>query len=321
MAERNRTAEILEVKSRGPKTAPEFHREFEMLQAQWLRIQRIDATADDFFPIRAVTLLEVFSGAWIAQLIDHGPPFVNNAVDLAKNLRPDYELIRAIHGRTITLGDMIAHNISFRAFGQICSCFKILIGEDLIPLIETAVDRRTTLRDLMSAQPAEKKMLARIIPDVAEMCRPLSRLFEVRHILVHEFPQTEVYDRAEIAVFLKSAEQFAHATNEALNHLLFGDAPRTMQGMKERAGQSLEKSQAELAGIMERLRNNADRRKLSLLKRSEKAWLTFRKAECDVRADLTCGGTLAGYLALLEADALTKTRIEQLRRYLAEEGD
>ena len=63
MAGRDKAAEIIEIKRRGPKAVPGLHYELETLQKQWLRIQRTDDATADFFPIRAVTLLEVFSGA------------------------------------------------------------------------------------------------------------------------------------------------------------------------------------------------------------------------------------------------------------------
>jgi hypothetical protein len=321
MAVRDRTAEIVEIKRRGPKTVPGLHYEFETLRKQWLRMQGTDDTTADFYPIRAVTLLEVFSGAWIAQIVDHGMPYIEKVVELKTDLKFDLALVRAIHGRTITLGDMVAHSLSFRSFGQVCGCFSALLGRDLISSISDAVDRRMTLGQLLRPSHMSNTTPKPIITDVGEMRRVLSRLFVVRHILVHEFPQKEVYDRDEITVFLRSAEQFAHATDETLSHLLFGDVPITMQGMKEQSRRALDESEAELARIAERVRSKADRRKMTLLKKSEKAWLTFRQAACDVRADLARGGTLAGYLALLEANTLTKSRIDQLKKYLEEEED
>jgi hypothetical protein len=95
-------------------------------------------TIADFFPIRAVTLLEVFCRAWIAALIDHGSPFAQRAGDLSRDLKFDLNLINAMQGRVITLGDIIAHNVPINSFAQICSIFTILLGNDLIHTIKDA---------------------------------------------------------------------------------------------------------------------------------------------------------------------------------------
>jgi hypothetical protein len=52
--------------------------------------------------------------AWIAQLIDHGTPYIENVPKLKPDFKFDLGLVRAIHGRTITLGDMVAHGLSSR---------------------------------------------------------------------------------------------------------------------------------------------------------------------------------------------------------------
>ena len=76
MAKRDRVSEIAEKKRRGPKAARDFHREFQGLQKLWQRTSPTNSDVDDFFLIRAVTLLEVFSRDCLAQLVDSGSPSI-----------------------------------------------------------------------------------------------------------------------------------------------------------------------------------------------------------------------------------------------------
>ena len=139
MAPRNRVAEIAEIKSRGPQGTHALRWEIESLDAAWEEYLDGGATID-FFPIRAVTLLEVFSRAWIAQLIDHGPPYVERVADLKADIKFDLTLVRAIQGRAITLGDLIAHSVQLNSFGQVLTCFEALVGNSFIPAISVAVE-------------------------------------------------------------------------------------------------------------------------------------------------------------------------------------
>jgi hypothetical protein len=103
------------------------------LQKRW-EVSASDPNATpDFFVIRTVTFLEVLARAWIAQLVDYGPPYVENAIPLAKNhLKFDFELVRAIQGRTITLGDIVAHSVPVNSFPQLIGHFGTLIGQPFV---------------------------------------------------------------------------------------------------------------------------------------------------------------------------------------------
>ena len=139
MAQRDRVSEIAEKKRRGPKAARSFHREFQNLQKLWQRMRATNSDTDDFFVIRAVTLLEVFSRDCLAQLIDNGSPYAERAVDLKMDLKIDLGFVRAIQGRVITMGDMIAHSVSISTFAHVSSVFKTILGKDLVLTISPAV--------------------------------------------------------------------------------------------------------------------------------------------------------------------------------------
>src|ERR1035441_2170838 len=182
MAIRDRIAEIAEIKRRGPRDAEGFSREFDVLQRQWARPRTGDSVTDYFFVIRAVTLLEGFTRGWIAALIDHGGPFVERAGELKFDFKFDFGSVRKI-GSLITLGDVVAHGISINNVGQITGIFKVLLAEELLPLLKNAVYVHRSLADrLLSEGSEETKAGTLIVKDVEKMCNRLARLFELRQI-------------------------------------------------------------------------------------------------------------------------------------------
>ncbi|WP_232844953.1 lysozyme inhibitor LprI family protein [Paracoccus onubensis] len=94
--------------------------------------------------------------------------------------------------------------------------------------------------------------------------------------------------------------------------------------MTECAQKAYQASDAELNRIYQqiehRLNDDADRREL--LAQAERAWITFRDAECSFSASAAAGGTVAPMVQAMCLDELTQQRIDALRLYLdCPEGD
>src|ERR1017187_5627690 len=67
----------------------------------------------DFFPIRLVTLLEVFTRRWLERLIDHGAPYLANAAALVQSgSKFDFATAMAIQGKKVSIGQLVAHGVS-----------------------------------------------------------------------------------------------------------------------------------------------------------------------------------------------------------------
>src|SRR5580704_17768596 len=198
MRPNDRIAEIIEIKQRGLKRVPGLFYEFDRLQRQF-EASKGDSDTDDFYIIRSVTLLEVFTRSWVSQLIDYGAPYSERSVDMKTEIKLDLALVKAIHGRVITMGDLIAHNISINSFGQVCSHFKTLLGEELFTLLKDAASSMT-VADLIR-ETGKHKETPPIIANPEKMRRSLVRLFEVRHILCHELPRTEYTNARRYLVF------------------------------------------------------------------------------------------------------------------------
>jgi uncharacterized protein YecT (DUF1311 family) len=80
------------------------------------------------------------------------------------------------------------------------------------------------------------------------------------------------------------------------------------------------KLNADYSEIMKRLSDNADARKL--LQESQRAWVTFRDAECKFSSSGVEGGSIYPLVYSGCLQTLTDARVEQLGAYLkCDEGD
>jgi hypothetical protein len=144
MGTQDRVGEIAEIKQRENRGHEYLSSTLKSLQRQWSRDNARADSNPDFYVIRAVTVLEVFARRNVAALIDQGEQYVNRAVELSKHFKIDLALVRAIHGRTITIGDVVAHNVPLNSFGQLIGYFDTLLGKPIRPLLEEAIDRWAT---------------------------------------------------------------------------------------------------------------------------------------------------------------------------------
>jgi hypothetical protein len=162
-------------------------------------------------------LLEVLTRRNIAALIDHREEYIDRAVDLSKHFKLDLAFVRAIQGRTITIGDIVAYNVPVNSFGQIIGYFDTLLGKSVRPLLVGAVDRWAAeigekiagpLRAAGVSELSEelgKMAPGPIIRDFDALAVRLTRLFEIRHVLCHELPAKPLYSVNEIDGFLDEA--------------------------------------------------------------------------------------------------------------------
>lgn len=98
--------------------------------------------------------------------------------------------------------------------------------------------------------------------------------------------------------------------------MLYGDLPETIEERIEVAKRELEEGERLLAEVYARVDGDGDKKHRRLLGKSQRAWDSFREAQCAFRADGARGGTAAGLLLVVEADSLTQQRIDSLRRFL-----
>jgi uncharacterized protein YecT (DUF1311 family) len=328
MNSRDRTQQILDTKERGDRWTRFGAHALEALRREWQKNCEKPACTLDFYVIRTVTLLEVFTRRNLANTIDHDRRFTNRAIEFSKHVKIDFALLRDVQSKTITLGDILAHSVPVNSFGQIASYFETLLGKPLRPLVEIAIDRWEDETMKTSAGP--------IVKDYDAMARCLTRLFEVRHILCHEAPRRSVYEAGEIDQFLDNAIQLAKALHTILTLEKFGLVPLTQTGMNIAAAEELTRTEAEMNELLSTIEarvKEVDHRPISVpgyesddswldhLKDAQEKWLAYRKAHCEFDTYLNRGGTIRPLLWGMEATRLTHLRISDLETWIKQDSE
>jgi uncharacterized protein YecT (DUF1311 family) len=304
--DRDPVAEILSIQQRG--ASPSVY-DLERLQGDWRRIKESGPeTISDFFPIRIVTILEVFTRSWIARLIDHGPPFADRAADLRVDIKFDFDLVRSLQGRDITLGQLIGHSVSVQRIEALAGVFSKILDSDLFDAISRTPDRFELEEHGDAAKP--------IIKDMPSLRKSLAQLFELRHVLVHEFPRTPPHTRDDVEQFFSSATDFVRATEEMLLTTLYGRYPITQHDMNRDASERAEAALKELSEVTEEVVQKSGSNTIYAV---QQKWEAFKNAEADWRSESYEGGSMRPMVYYSAAEHVAKERIRELRTWLKEE--
>jgi uncharacterized protein YecT (DUF1311 family) len=279
----------------------------EELRRLWAsRRSHWDSVAD-FFPMRAVTLLEVFTRNWLAFLVDHGSPYLENAAPLFKaGIKVDFDVLRAVHGSRVTIGELVAHTISVNGVGDIDECLSTVIGEKFFHSIADTYDRFEVEREGKPQRP--------IIPDIRAMKADLAELFRIRHILTHESPRDALLNAADVDRLLSSALSFAKASDQRFLTLVYGDYAITTIDMQDEAKVAWGVADQELGDVYAQV--EAKVRDVELLRRSRAAWETFRDLQAELRSEHLAGGSYQNIAYARELKRLTEQQTEALRWWL-----
>jgi len=240
-------------------------------------------------------------------MVDHGAPYVERAANLKIDLKYDFAVAISLHGRVVTLGQLIAHSVPLSTLGNIVSVLETLLDQSLFVSI-------SDIRDRWDVEVLEKPDQP-IIGDIEQLRKTLGRLFEVRHILVHEIPQKKPHTVEEVNDFLSSATLFVQAFDQMLNTRLHGDYPLNQREMNRDAADRNAASTEELKTLCEKI---AQAYGSNTIHDVQKAWKLFQEAEAKRQSDVYLGGSIQPMIYSAAAESLTRARIEELQRWIEE---
>jgi hypothetical protein len=244
------------------------------LREVWRNKDRLDHVLWDLFPIKIVTILEVFFRAWIKELVDHGTPFVKNAADLAKDtaLKFDYAISQALVGRTVSLGDLIAHSVSINGIEQLAGNLTKLLGEDYFRSIALVHDR---LAVEIKGEPAKP-----IIGDLAVLRKRIAKLYVIRNIIAHEAPTQKQYTELDVDDFFDAATELVQATHERFSFLLLGAYPLTQLDINMLAAEALKEAEGELGSTLQLVPHSPE------FQRVQDAWQNYAELQARFRSGI-----------------------------------
>lgn len=308
MAKRNPVQEVLEIKSRNKHSSrthilySRFRPLSEALEAGGFKDELMR-----YFPIGVVALMEVYFRAVYAELLDEGAPYADRVQPLVKDLKLEWQAIRAIEGRRITSGEFVSHMLPLNSLGDIQRVMNTLIDADFC---ETLKEMENYGYRLVRV-PSGTKMA---LPDPDETFKAVARTFELRHILCHEPATSMQLDKSDVQHCMHECALFLGAT-ESLLMKLYYPKPMTQFELTEKADKEYQEA---LKGVQEAERRviaGVDKRGRELLDIAQMKWGEFSKADAEFSTHLWAGGSAHGMARLIAMKEDAVSRREKLLRY------
>lgn len=296
---------IIEWKKRrgAPRNAVELVAQINELGSTWTERSPTDRYLGDFILVRLVTILEVFIRSSVAEMVDSDvPEFCERARALVRDRKLDFIFADSIVKEELSVGDIVAHAITVSNLDGL-----LMVLETLIP----DLGRELPVSHARWTEDVGLFPLKAIIEDYGQTKQRLKRLFEVRHVVVHEMSAEPPYGDEEVIGFCESAAAFVEAADWLTVKLIEGTIPRTQDQMTANALDVLKEADEELERTLSKAVAHKDIDG-DLLSRAQAAWREFAKCDAELHASRVAGGTLYPMLFASRMEQLTTYRIEDL---------
>ena len=261
-----------------------------------------------YFPVALIACVEGYFRMAIKDLIDAGEPFLTNAEKPASSLKLDFSVLRAVHGKTITVGELVAHSVAISRLEHIESSLTSLLGAGFLQSLRTTTDRW--------AHEVRGESPALILSNPDDVFAGVSRTFELRHIICHEIASAYEIESDEVARCLESCVAFLRATDELISETIHPGAPLTQTDMNIAAGKSLNEKRDILTEAVAATRNRLDTVELVAFDESQTKWEAYCEAWVGfVAGERANSGTIWPLIYAGEAEAVVTRRIDEVKSW------
>jgi hypothetical protein len=278
------------------------------LEHSFKKHDKAESELTRYFPVALIACVEGYFRMAIKDLIDAGEPYLSNAEKPASTLKLDFSLLRAVHGKAITVGELVAHGVQLSRLEHIEAVLSGLLGKGFLDSLRGTTDRW--------AHEIKGEPVTPILLNPDEVFADVTRTFELRHIICHEIASAYEIGPEEIAHCFESCVAFLQAADELISETLHPGAPLTQTDMNIAAGKSLDESQEQLAAAIEELRLRLGVDERAAFDECQMKWQLY----CDGWADFTAGqhegGTIWPVIYAGAAKAVVDRRLDEIRGFM-----
>ena len=265
-----------------------------------------------YIPIVLVSCYEAFFRSVIKELIDFGDRFSENTIHFnqAKNVKFEFEIINAIHKKSVTIGEFVSHILPCNNLEDINSNLSILIGENFLNEIKK-FRRETTFESVIENQ-------NRFHANCSEVIGDIKKTFELRHIFCHEFGNNVKVSSEDIFRCFKNSKIFLGHVNEYIWHLLYPDAPQTQNEINSEAQKSFLEKEEELFALIVNIKNSLAKNGFYELDENKMdeavaSWKEYRLTWAKFKASIAEGGSMYQGLFHNNLTEITEEKIQSLK--------
>jgi uncharacterized protein YecT (DUF1311 family) len=309
MTKRGYLKEISEIKERssGLKSHYEASMRLREIASVFEKLDNDDKELLRYIPISLVGCLEVFFRNLSKEIIDYGVPYLDNAKDL-ENKNFNFEAVKAIQGRYLTIGEFISHLISFNNINDIEKNISTLLGVGFL----------NQLKKVKAYYPWENdRPKNRFISDWNAFYKSLENTFEFRHIFCHEITKGTLVNRNEINKCLGATAKLVYATNYLMHQRLLRERDDYTQAeLTEKSIDEFNKENSKLNKIKEELLSDLSEKRKIKFCNSQKTWEKFRDANAEFVSSQFEGGSIRPQIYTKKLKNMTIIRRKELEGYI-----
>lgn len=179
----------------------EAHDAHKLLYGRFVELYKLLLnTPDDsellrYFPVSLVATLEATYRTVVKELIDEGEPYFSRVQKIVKELTFNYEVIIALQGRALTVGEVVAYQLPFNNIKNIFSTLDNLLDGNSSKLLANVKRKEGEL----------------ILKDPEKVFRSVETVFLLRHEICHTSGAKIEVTSADIRVLANDLCHFAEA--------------------------------------------------------------------------------------------------------------
>lgn len=307
---RNIVEEILAVRNRRKSDIPQGELFLRLLHVEHAYQERDSENKEllRYFPIAVVACMETYFRLAIKQLIDSGEPYLTNSQSIMPKTNVGFDVLKALHGQSITIGDVISHSVSISNLTYLASHMSKLMGFEFLKEVSQIQDRW--------AIEVLKQPKRPILPDAYNTFRYVARTFELRHIFCHETASNHEFEAEEIEKCFNNSVLFLKASEELISETIYPNAPLTQTEMNIASAGEYKKEKEHLYLLFSQVESLLSDKQIPKFKEANKAWEAFFEASVEVEGLQYEGGSIRPTIENSAAARLTRERSAQVSKLI-----
>lgn len=267
-----------------------------------------------YIPVATVACFEGFFSSVIKELVDFGKPFSENIIKFnqSKNVKIDFNMLSAVQTKTLTIGDFVAHLLSYNNLEEINSNVSVVIDRDFLTELKNFRKESIFEHVVLQIEEFNKR------PE--EIFQSVQRTFEIRHIFCHEFATNFKIERDEIINDFRNCKLFLDHAHSYFWELLYPNSPETQLEMNIQSAEEYEKTDEQLNTLISTLKNLSGEDPMmdfdpKLFDVSQKHWHKYIQSYAKFEASLSDGGSMYPLMINTALTRKTKEKIKSLETH------
>ena len=261
-----------------------------------------------YFPISLVACIESYFRLAMKELIDSGEPYLSNSRHLLSGERYDFEILKGLHGQTVSIGEVISHHPSINNLGQVISLMNTLMDGEFRSKICNVHDRWAVEVKKQPKQP--------IIKDENETFRYVEKTFELRHVFCHEIATAIEVEEEDIEKCVDHTTVFLKASDAVFSQTLHPNAPLTQTDINLASYEDYQREKALLDALLGKVTEVLSGKQKEKFRDANKAWESFVKASIEIEGLEYEGGSIRPNIEHGAATRFVRERKRQIEKLL-----